>query len=385
MRLLENEAKARLAKGGVTAPDGTVAGTPEQVRSAAFALGGEVFVKALVPENRRSNNAGVVGPVGPDGAAAAACELLGGRILGHRCRTVYVEEAVAIDRELYLGFSWTSVGPRVVASASGGVDIEESSHGSVGRTLGDPVSLPPDDAADLWHRALRGDTIPPGLVDLTVAASEVFANDALLVEINPVAMRYGGTATAVGGLIEMDDNALFRHPELRRRNTDRHTAREIAVIEADRGLPGPSVRYVELDGDTGLLVGGGGAGLYQHDLLVSAGIRPANHSDLGAGVSAEKLDVLVEAVLGHPNLARLLVGFNLLQMAPCDLIIERLLAGLDRSGYGDGSIPVVIRLDGFNAGRARRLAADRPGLTYLPKGAGLGDAVDTLVRLERCS
>ncbi len=384
MRLLENEAKARLSRGGVRVPDGTVTGTPEEVRSAAFALGGEVFVKALVPENRRSNNAGVVGPVDPDGAKAAAHELLGVRILGHRCRTVYVEEAVAIDRELYLGFSWTSVGPRVVASADGGVDIEESSHGSVVWTLGDPVSLEPDEAEDLWYRALGGDTIPTGLVSLTVGASEVFANDALLVEINPVVVQYGGAVTAVGGLIEMDDNALFRHPELRRRLDDRYTKREKAVLEADRRLPGPSVRYVELDGDTGLLVGGGGAGLYQHDLLVSAGIRPANHSDLGAGVSAEKLDALIEAVLGHPNLTRLLVGFNLLQMAPCDLIIERLLTGLDRSGYGDGSIPVVIRLDGLNAERARRLAADRPGLTYLPKGAGLGDAVDTLVRISRC-
>lgn len=384
MRLLENEAKARLERGRVTVPNGAVASTPEQVRSVALALDTQVFVKALVPENRRSQNAGVVGPVGPDAAAVAALDLLDTRILGHRCRTVYVEEAVAIDRELYLSFYWDCAGPRVVASAAGGVHIEESSDGSDGLALGDPVSLSPVESEDLWRKALGGNRIPPGLVDLTVAASEVFASDALLVEINPVAVESGGTVTAVGGLIEMDDNALFRHPELRWRS-DRHTERERAVAEADRRLGGPSVRYVELDGDTGLLVGGGGSGLYQHDLLVEAGIRPANHSDLGAGVSADKLDVLVGAVLGHPNLARLLVGFNLLQMAPCDLIVERLLAGLDRYGFGDGSLPVVIRLDGLNADRARRLAQNRPGLTYLPPGASLGDAVDTLVRINRCS
>ena len=384
MRLLEDEAKARLARNGVNVPNGAVAGTPEGVRSAALDLKGEVFVKALVPENRRSKNSGVIGPVGPGGAAAAARELLGTQILGHRCRKVYVERAVSIDRELYLGFSWGSKGPLAVASAAGGVDIEGSSDGLSELAFADPGGLVPSEAEHLWRGALAGGTIPPGLVHLTVAASEVFANDALLVEVNPVAVEAGGTVTAVGGLIEMDANALFRHPELRWRSY-RLTEREEAVAEADQRLPGPSVRYVELDGDTGLLVGGGGAGLYQHDLLVAAGIRPANHSDLGAGVSAEKLDVLIDAVLGHPNLACLLVGFNLLQMAPCDLIVERLLAGLDRFGYGGGSLPVVIRLDGLNAERARRLATDYSGLTYLPPGASLGDAVDTLVRTIRCS
>lgn len=384
MRLLENEAKARLASAGVKVPNGAVAGTPEEARSAARALAAEVFVKALVPSNRRSKNSGVVGPSGPEGAAVAARELLGRRILGHRCKTVYVEESVAIDRELYLSFYWDCAGPRVVATAEGGVDIEESSPGLAGRAVADPGGFGRGEAEELWQGALAGGTIPHGLVDLTVAASEVFAGDALLVEINPVAVGSAGTVTAVGGLIEMDDDALFRHPELRWRS-EQLTERERAVAEADRRLGGPSVRYVELDGDTGLLVGGGGSGLYQHDLLVAAGVRPANHSDLGAGVSAEKLDVLVGAVLGHPNLARLLVGFNLLQMAPCDLIVERLLAGLDRYGFGDGSLPVVIRLDGLNAERARRLARNRPGLTYLHPGASLGDAVDTLVRISRCS
>ena len=381
MRLLENEAKARLAKGGVNVPEGAVADTPDTARTTTLALGGEVYVKALVPENRRQKNRAVVGPVGADGAAAAARDLLGTRVLGHRCRSVYVEEAVPVADELYLGLSWGSEGPLAVASVAGGISIEESGDRSVAFAFEEPLT--PGEAEELWWRALGGEVLPEGLEELTVAASEVFADDALLVEINPVAVRPDGTVTAVGGLIEMDGNALFRHPEVRWR-PHRLTQREKAVAEADRRLPGPSVRYVELAGDTGLLVGGGGAGLYQHDLLVAAGVHPANHSDLGAGVSAEKLDVLVEAVLGHPGLARLLVGFNLLQMAPCDLIVERLLAGLDHFGYGDGSLPVVIRLDGLNAERARILAAGRPGLTFLPPGASLGDAVDTLVRISRC-
>ena len=382
MRLLEHESKARLAGAGVRVPRGAVAGTPEQARSAALDLGGEVFVKALVPVNRRSKSNGVMGPIGPERAERAAHELLASRILGHRCRSVYVEEAVAVARELYLAFSWGPLGPQVTASVSGGVDIEDSGDALVHLRLDGSASLPRSDAQDLWRRALGDARVPPALVDLTVAPAAVFFDDALLVELNPLAVLADGTFCAVGGLIEMDPNALFRHPELRWR-PDGLSEREAVVAGADRRLPGASVRYVELDGDTGLLVGGGGAGLYQHDLLVEAGVRPANHSDLGAGVSAEKLDVLIEAVLGHPNLSRLLVSFNILQLAPCDLIIERLLAGLDRLGYGNGRIPVVIRLEGLNADRARQLAAGRSGLRYLPSGASLGDAVDTLVRISR--
>ena len=382
MRLLEHESKARLARAGVRVPRAAVATTPEQAAVAAPALGTEVFVKALVPVNRRSKNNGVIGPIGTDGVARAAQELLDSRILGHRCRSVYVEEAVAVAGELYAAFSWSPRGPRVTASGAGGVDIENSGDALVHLHLEGSEGLPRGEAEHLWRRALGDSRVPTALVDLTVAAAAVFFDDALLVELNPLAMAADGSFTAVGGLIEMDGNALFRHPELRWR-PDGLSEREAAVADADRRLPGASVRYVELEGDTGLLVGGGGAGLYQHDLLVDAGVRPANHSDLGAGVSAEKLDVLIEAVLGHPNLSRLLVSFNILQLAPCDLIMERLLAGLDQLADRDGPIPVVVRLEGLNADRARRLAAGRAGLRYLPSGASLGEAVDTLVGISR--
>lgn len=380
--MLEHESKARLAGAGVRVPRGAVATTPEQAGSAAPALGHEVFVKALVPANRRSKNNGVIGPIGPDGVARAAHGLLDSRILGHRCRSVYVEEAVAVAEELYAAFSWGPHGPRVTASGAGGVDIENSGDALVHLDLEGSADLPRGRAERLWRRALGDSRVPSALIDLTVSAAGVFFDDALLVELNPLARSADGQFTAVGALIEMDGSALFRHPELRWR-PDGLSEREAVVAEADRRLPGASVRYVELDGDTGLLVGGGGAGLYQHDLLVRAGVRPANHSDLGAGVSAEKLDVLIEAVLGHPNLSRLLVSFNILQLAPCDLIMERLLAGLDRLGDRDGPIPVVVRLEGLNADRARSLAAGRAGLRYLPSGASLGEAVDTLVRISR--
>ena len=382
MRLLEDEAKARLAAGGVPIPRGGAATTPDTAGVVARTLGSEVVVKALVPANRRSKEGGVLGPLPDSEVAAAARELLGAPIAGFLCEAVYVEEAVTVSEELYLAFSFGPDGLVATVSTEGGIYVEEARSGRVDDLLESPDGLTPDEARRLWRLAGAGDPAPPGLIELTVAASTVFTDDATIVELNPVAITTAGDVLAVGGLIEMDDAALFRHPEVEWRPRGL-TAREAVVAETDHRLPGPSVRYVELDGDIGLLVGGGGAGLYQHDLLVKAGVQPANHSDIGAGVSTGKLDVLIEAVLGHPNLSCLLVGYNLLQMARCDIIVERILAALDRFGLGDGSLPVVMRLDGLGADRARRLAAGRPGLKYLPSEASLAEGVRAVLSVRR--
>ena len=161
MRLLEHESKARLGAAGVKVPRGVAAGTPDGAGRAAAALGAEVFVKALVPANRRSRNDGVIGPIGAAGVAAAANQLLGSRILGHPCRSVYVEETVAIARELYAAFSWGPDGPVATVSGAGGVDVEESGDGPVHLGFETPASFQRDRAEDLWRQALGDRRIPP--------------------------------------------------------------------------------------------------------------------------------------------------------------------------------------------------------------------------------
>ena len=147
------------------------------------------------------------------------------------------------------------------------------------------------------------------------------------------------------------------------------------MAAANRKFPGGAIRYTELDGDIALFVSGGGAGLLQHDLVLAAGGRPANHSDLSPVASTDKPAALFDAMFANPNTKGLLVGFNFLQLAPCDLMIEALLLSIRRSGIDPRRFPIVVRLFGPREDEARRLASSMPGIRYVPHGASLAEAV----------
>ena len=380
MRLTEDQAKEWLANAGLPVPRGFVAASVDAAVRAAHQVNGGVMVKALVPTNRRKLSGGILGPVQGEDVRDAARRLLGRSVAGFLCKKVYVEEAVTSLSELYLSFSFSAGKPMVSVSPTGGIHIEQTAtpgHGLTSQLIDPTTGLGVPEADALWATAGIKDTIRSPVVDLTVAAGQIFENDAITLELNPITVTDNGAVVAVGALVEMDDAALFRHPEFDWSETGL-TEREARVAEANHRLPGASVRYTELDGDVGLFVGGGGAGLYQHDLLIAEGVAPANHSDMGAGAPAEKLDVLIEAILSHPKLRSLLVGFNELQMAHCDLVMERLMLALNRMGFRQGELPVVVRLNGLGAERARELATGWQSLTYLPPEATLADGVRTI-------
>ena len=258
MKLLEDRAKSWLRGRGLPVPLGRTADSAEQASAVAAELGGRVAVKALVATGRRGKAGGVRLVSHPDAAHAAARELLGSDVAGHRCTRVYVEKAIAIQEELYLSFGFGTMAPEAVVSRRGGVDIEQVAAGHPAELVRfkiDPLrGVAPWCAADLWDRAGVQSKQIPSLAALTSALYEAFcAADALMFEVNPMAVGEDGSLSVVGAMLEIDDNALFRHPEWRELGLDGVGSggrplneRELAVIEADRKFPGGAIRYTEV-------------------------------------------------------------------------------------------------------------------------------------------
>lgn len=388
IRLAEDLTKERLRARGLPVPRGRVADSPDEARRAAAALGGRTVVKALVTAGRRGRAGAVIGAEDPEEASAAARRLIGATLDGFEVQRVYVEEKVAIARELYLSFGFDERGPRVVLGGRGGVEIEDVYAGDPAavatRALDARRGLPATEAEGLWEQAGVDDGMRAALGALTAALATVFREeDAALLELNPMAVTPGGDIRLVGAMMGLDPLAAFRHPEWQEHLTGAPSAGpgERAVEAANRRFPGGAVRYTELDGDIGLLVGGGGTGMLVHDLILERGGRPANHADSSPGPITEKLTVLLEAVFDNPRTRSLLICYNRLQMARCDVKIEALLAALEGRPVDTGDFPIVVRLVGPQEGRARELAARVPGLRYLPSAATIEDAVDLVVRL----
>ena len=390
MKLLEDRAKAWLRMRGLPVPQGRAVTTPAEAAEAAVALGNRVAIKALVAAGRRGKAGGVKLVDGPDSARRAAQDILRLEIAGQRCSRVYVEAAADIKDEFYLSFGFGKLAPEIVVSRCGGVDIEEvaaTNAGDLVRAGIDPLlGLTPSRAAELWDRSGIASELIPALASLTAKLYAAFcASDALMLEVNPVGVLQDGSLSIVGAMMEIDDNALFRHPDWRDLGLGEAgpggralNERELAVIEADRKFPGGAIRYTEVTGEIALFLAGGGAGLLQHDLVIAAGGRPANHSDLSP-TNVEKPAALFDAIFANPGAKGLLVGMNYLQMLPCTLVAEALLLSLARNKVDTTRFPIVMRVFGPGEEQARAMVAGIPGLRYLPTGASLEDGVREIV------
>jgi succinyl-CoA synthetase beta subunit/citryl-CoA synthetase large subunit len=390
MKLLEDSAKAWLRSRNLPVPEGRAAHTAEEAGAAARTLGGRVAVKALVAAGRRGKAGGVKIVEGEAAAQAAARAILGLEVAGQRTNQVYVESAVDIATEYYLSFGFGGLAPQVIISRHGGVDIESVTEGVISAEVEPIRGLRAWQAADLWDRAGVVSKLVPPLAALTAQLYDAFrAADALMLEVNPIAVTREGALSIVGTMMEIDANALFRHPHWQELGLEDAgpggrplNERELAVIAADRKFQGGAIRYTEVPGDIALFVSGGGAGLLQHDLMLAAGGRPANHSDLSPA-SVDKPAALFDAMFSNPDAKGLLIGINYLQLLPCTLVIEALLLSIKRNAVDPRRFPIVVRVFGPKEDEARSLAATVPGIHYLPHGASLEDGVRKIVSLVR--
>jgi succinyl-CoA synthetase beta subunit len=392
-RVLETDGKELLRWHGVATPAGRSAATPEEARAAADTLGGRVVVKALVPSNRRAK-AGAVRLAGTPGEAEQhAAELLAARVDGHLVESLLVEERLELESELYLAVTLDKSRQRLVAlaSAEGGVDVEDVALAADrfascdldpwGRVFGHELR-------GLWRRAGVPGSAVASLIEPTRRVVKAFVTaDATLLEVNPLALVKNAAApVAVGALLEVDDGALARQPvlgPLARPVTGRWrppTELELdalvaASVEPHRG----TARFVELEGDVGLLCGGGGGSLVAFDAVRRAGGKPSCYTELGGNPSAEKVRALTRVVLRTHGVRGLLVSHNITNNTQVDLVAQGVVGALDDAGLDPHTFPVVAREIGTHDAEGRAIFA-RAGVEYLGDDASIEDAARLIVR-----
>jgi succinyl-CoA synthetase beta subunit len=363
MDIHEYQAKEILARFGVTIPPGALAYSPEQASYCAREIGGDRWVvKAQVHAGGRGEAGGIRLCKSDVEIMQAAADMLGRRLVtrqtdqrGKLVGRVYVEAATAIKQELYLGLVLDRASERimVVASRSGGMDIEEiaaKDPGSLLRIVIDPATgLVEFQARELAFALALDSGLVPKFVRLLRGAYRAFRDlDATMVEINPLVVTLGGELVALDCKMSFDDNALFRRPRIAElRDRSQEDPRESAA--ADRGLA-----YVGLDGDIGCMINGAGLAMATMDMIKLAGGAPANFLDIGGGASPERVLEAFRVVLGDPNVKAMLVnifaGIN-----RCDWVAQGVVAAFREL---DVKIPVVVRLSGTNVEAGNRIIAE---------------------------
>jgi succinyl-CoA synthetase beta subunit len=367
---MEYQAKQLFAKHSVPVTLGTVATTPEEARAGAQAQGGRVVVKAQVKAGGRGKAGGVKLAEDPDDALAKAAEILGMDIKGHRVGRVLVAPAADIAEEYYFSFlvDRSQRAYLCIASVEGGVEIEEVARthpGAVAKVTIDPVTgVDADKAREIVEATGFPAEVADAAIDVVTALWQVFvAEDASLVEVNPLVRLGDDSLEALDGKVTLDDNAAFRHPE--------HA--EFADEDADDPLEAQAkakhLNYVKLDGEVGII--GNGAGLVMSTLDVVAyagaqlageqgdGVKPANFLDIGGGASAEVMANGLEIVLGDPAVKSVFVNvFG--GITACDAVANGIVSAFALlEQRGDSVIkPLVVRLDGNNAELGRRILDD---------------------------
>ena len=352
MKIHEYQAKQLLAEHGITVPRGRVATTPKEAGAVAADLATAAVVKAQVLAGGRGKAGGVrLASTGAE-AEKLAQEILGMRINGLPVRSVLVEEAAAIQQELYLSVSVDRAAgqPLLMVSAHGGVDIEEVARtdpGAIVKARVEPcvglrpyhtLSLAKSAGLDRGHFA-EFDKVARGLY------AAMWANDATLAEINPLVVTDSGRLIAVDAKMVLDDNALFRRPELAAlQSHDEETPGEREAREA-------GISYIQLNGDIGCLVNGAGLAMATMDVVTLLGGSPANFLDIGGGARADVVSKALQIILADRRVKVLLVNiFG--GITRCDEVAAGLVAALEAV---ETDVPVVARLVGTNEAEGRAL------------------------------
>ena len=370
MNIHEYQAKEILRKNGVAVLDGRVATTPDEAEDAAQELGGGLcVVKAQIHAGGRGKAGGVKLAKTPQEARAHATALLGSTLVTHQTgpegkevQKVFVEQGCDIDQEFYLGMVIDRATSRVtvMASSEGGVEIEEVAARAPEKILRATIE-PAVGFGDFQGRQLAyGLGLPKASVNKAVsfmrglyrAFSE---SDASMAEINPLVLTKSGDLVALDAKMGFDDNALFRHADIREmRDVTEENEKEVAASKFD-------LNYIALDGNIGCMVNGAGLAMATMDIIKHYGAEPANFLDVGGGATTEKVTEAFKIILSDENVKGVLVNiFG--GIMRCDVVANGVVEAAKQVNL---SVPLVVRLEGTNVELGKTILAES-GLDIIP-------------------
>ena len=385
MNVHEYQAKEILRRYGVAVPRGIVVTTADEARAAAKELGGRVVVKSQIHAGGRGKGGGVKLAKDADEAAEITKKMIGMTLVTHQTgpegrvvHKVLIEEAVNIDKELYLGITLDrKLGkPVVMASRQGGMEIEEVAARdpkAIHREPIDPVlGIQPFQArAIAYALGLEGEAYKRALEFMQKLMRAYIDSDCSLAEVNPLLITKEGNVLALDCKMNFDDNALFRHKDIQEMR-DLNEEDPLEVEASKFGL-----NYIKLDGTVGCMVNGAGLAMATMDIIKLAGGEPANFLDVGGGASAEQVKNAFRIILSDKNVKAILINiFGGIMRG--DRIAEGVVSASREVGL---PVPVVVRLEGTNVELGKEILA-KSGLPLITAD-GMWDAAQKVVEAAK--
>ena len=368
MKIHEYQAKSVLARFGVPVPRGEVTFTAHDAAAIAERLGTSVVVvKAQIHAGGRGKGGGVKLAKTPHEAERLAKQMIGMTLVTHqtgpegrKVGRVLIEEGLQIERELYLSMLIDRAAgrPVIIASAAGGMDIEEvaATHpDKILREHVDPATgVVPFQARKLAFAMGLGAGPAGRMVKVLESVYKAFIEtDASMIEINPLILTKGGDLIALDAKVTFDDNALYRHPDLREfRDLSEEDPLE---VEASKF----SLNYIRLDGNIGCMVNGAGLAMATMDIIKLAGGEPANFLDVGGGANAEQIKNAFRILMADKNVKAVFINIfgGILR---CDVLAAGVIAAVKELGV---PVPIVIRMEGTNVEEGKRMLRES-GLNF---------------------
>ncbi len=385
MKIHEYQAKHILSQFGVSVPRGEIISKREEARSMAEKLGGTVVIKAQIHAGGRGKGGGVKLARNPAEAEKIAGQILGMTLVTHQTgpegrlvKRVIIEEGLEVARELYLGLviDRATGRPVFMASTEGGVEIEVVTAEHPEKILKEFV----DPAVGFQAFQARKLAFGLGLDSARVNDAVKFlsnlyrafeATDASLAEINPFVVTQDGRLLALDAKMNFDDNALFRHPDIRAlRDLDEEDPLEVKATNF-------GLNYIRLDGSIGCMVNGAGLAMATMDIIQYAGGRPANFLDVGGGANEEQVKHGFEIILSDPNVRAVFINiFG--GIMRCDIVASGVVSAVKSLGI---KVPVVVRLEGTNVELGQKILRES-GLKFTV-ASDMKDGAEKVVRLAK--